>query len=52
MSFFHSTEFLVDSEFSYNEQLMLIAKVPSVDSYQHFSALYFENISISSEPDK
>ena len=45
LSFFYSTEFLVDSEFAYNQQLMLIAKVPSVltlDSYQHFSALYLK----------
>ena len=42
LSFFYSTEF---SEFAYNQQLMLIAKVPSVltlDSYQHFSALYLK----------
>ena len=43
LSFFYLTEFLADSKFAYNQQLMLIIKVASVltlDSCQHFSALY------------
>ena len=47
LSFFYSKEFLVNSEFAYNQQLMLIAKVPSVltlDSYQHFCVFLIKKL--------